>query len=184
MRFMRSLIFLFALVAISSSCSKEVFTQTMRSRVEDKNTSDLERLQFYNDKRIVLVYTTSTKDNSIKAGKIEFVDGIYRYYVEIPRLTPCIAEPYNKNVLKVFFEAGQDHYLLFEEKKDVEEGMHKSYKGRYQLAISKQDDGIYVRFEGKKFRLVEGEGTVLLIDKNFRFEDDTERRKLKGVRVE
>ncbi len=171
-------------IIMSTACSKEVFTQGLRSRIEQKQASDLERLQYYNDARIVLTYSSSTKDNSIKAGKVEFVDGIYRYFIEIPKLTPCVAKPYNDNVLKVYFEEGESTYLLFEKNSRTGENQRRNTKDRYQLAIAREKGGIFVRFEGKKWRLVEGEDAVLLIDKSLRFEDDTERRKLKGIRVE
>ncbi len=165
-------------------CSREVFTQSLRERIESKEASDLERLQYYTDSRIVLSYSSSTKDNSIKAGKVEFVNGVYRYFVEIPKMTPGVAKPYNKDVLKVFFDEGEKSYLLFEKNMSSGENQRRDTRGRYQLAIAREQGGIYVRFEGKKWRLVEGENTVLLIDKSLRFEDDTEKRKLKGVRVE
>ncbi|MGB0176351.1 MAG: hypothetical protein ACPF9D_04240 [Owenweeksia sp.] len=169
---------------LSTACSKEVFTQSLRSRIEQKQASDLERLQYYNDIPIVLTYSSSTKDNSIKAGKVEFVDGIYRYFVQIPKMTPCVAKSYNEDVLKVYFEDGETTYLLFEKNNRTGESQRRDTKGRYQLAIAREKDGTFVRFEGKKWRVVEGEDAVLLIDKSLRFEDDTNKRTLKGVRVE
>ncbi|HCQ17260.1 MAG: hypothetical protein CMI36_03630 [Owenweeksia sp.] len=184
MRTWKPLAILTVTTILSISCSREVFTQSLRTRIEQKQASDLERLQYYNDIPIVITYSSTSKDNSIQAGKVEFVDGIYRYFVEIPKMTPCVARRYNDEVLKVYFEEGENTYLLFEENNRTGESQRRDTKGRYQLAIAREKDGVFVRFEGKKWRVVEGEDAILLIDKSLRFEDDTQRRKLKGVRVE
>ena len=75
--------------------------------------------------------------------------------------------------MNVYFETGEDRYLQF-----VRNGQNL-----YQLAGDNLDDGFYVTFENKEFRVIEGSKALLMIKKNYKEKTKVEKRKVKGVKV-
>ena len=174
---MKNTLFWLVLCALSlSACStKELFTQSYRERISGSARLNIEKIQYYNDRDIRLVYVSKIADETISGGKVEFKDGYYIYTIEIKRGTPCIgkASSMNSRSLKVYFE--QDNYLMF-----------RNFRGdpHYQLAGERRDGVFQVKYEGKWFTTEEGGGARLLFVKNRTFEREEQRRRAKGLKVE
>lgn len=164
------------MVCISTiSCSNKVlFTQSYRERVASTDKNNVEKLQYYNDRDIELVYRSSTADESIAGGKVKFEDGLYVYTIEIKRKTPCIAKWYdNDRALKILFE--RDQYLVF---RNFNEDTH------YQLGGKKNDGVFQVEYEGKWFTPEKGSTARLLFVENRETRREEETRRAKGLKVE
>lgn len=166
-----------ALFSLLSSC-KVYFNEATRQRIQANNTSDIERVQFYNDREIEIVYKTTSTDESISGGKVKFQDGYYYYTIKFPKKTPAIAEHLDSGRIKVFFESGEDRYLVFG-KSDED-----SPTSLYQLYGNSRDDGFYVNFEGKSMKVVRGSTAYLMMKKNVDVNVEEEKRRVKGVKVD
>ena len=90
-------IFCIVLFSVTSCSNKILFTQAYRNRVTSKKQLNVERLQYYNDRNIELVYRSSSAHESISGGKVEFKNGYYIYTIEIKKNTPCVVKWYNNN---------------------------------------------------------------------------------------
>lgn len=160
-------------IVMLSSCSPIYFTEYTRNRVQQSNTKNIEKIQFFNDTEISLVYKTSSGDEHIKGGKVKFQNGYYYYTISIPKKTPAIAEVLDEDRLKVYFESGENKFLVF----------GKTKNGRYGLYGFSEEDGFYVNFEGKRFRVAEGSRSQLLIKEDIKSEVETDKRKVKGLKL-
>lgn len=162
-----------------TSCKPIYFTQSMRERVQRTNKKNIEKVQFFNDKKIVLVRKTTSEDEDITGGEVKFKDGFYYYYVTFPKKTPAIAKEYEQYLdkenkyLKVYFESEANSYLPFGKYNDEQYGIYGIQK----------NDGLYMDFEGKKFKMIEGKGVRLILNRNIDIDIKEKKRKVKGVRV-
>ncbi|WOI23405.1 hypothetical protein [Nonlabens ulvanivorans] len=161
------------LVLILGSCKPIYFYQTTRDRVQSSSKDNIEKIQFFNDEKITIVYRTASRDESITGGKVKFEEGYYNYYITFPKKTPAVAKDLDEKRLKVYFESGEDKYLVFGKYDD----------GKYGLYGISEDDGFYVNFEGKRFKVIEGKWAELIIKKNIKIDVESDKRKVKGVKV-
>jgi hypothetical protein len=152
------------------------FTQEIRERVQSKNSKNIEKIQYYNHQKIVLVHKTLTEDENFTGGEVKFQDGYYYYTITFPFKTPAIAKELDDNRLKVFFESGADRYLTF--------GVGKNTKETYQLFGDAKDDGFYVNFEGKSFKVTNGSRALLIYKKNLNITEKADERTVKGVLID
>ncbi len=162
------------LAAIMFSCStpKSYFTTPLRKKLE----TNINKIQFYNDIEIVLEYKTSVKNEQIKSGKVEFKEGYYYYYITIPKETFAVAKSLDKERLMVYFETGNDRFLVFGDNV-------KDNDDFYQLYGSTTGNAFYVVFEGKNFKVIKGANAKLQIKKNLKVNVNTDERKVKGVKI-
>ena len=130
-------------------------------------------MQFYNDREIIIEYRTTSKDEIVKGGKVNFKEGYYYYQIKFPKKTPAVAKNLDKDRLKVYFESGEDRYLVF--------GAEDKF---YTLLGNKKGNGFFVNFEGKDFKVIEGANAMLMIKKSDNVVVDVDKRKVKGVKVD
>ena len=174
---MKQLIFLaFLLMITFTSCKPIIFTNSMRERIQSENENDIEKVQFFNDEKIVLVYQTISRDKSIKGGSVKFKNGEYYYYIKIPKNTPAIAKHLDNERLKVYFENGKNSYLIFGDN-------YKDDDEYYQLYGNRKGVVLYVDFEGKSFKVTEGIHSKLIIKKNIDSNVKADKRKVRGVKI-
>jgi len=169
------LILLISLIVSLNSC-KTLFTESIRKTVQRTNLDRIEKVQFYNDREIEIVYKTSEAKDIVEGGKVKFKAGYYYYFIKFPKHTKAQAKHIDNERLKVFFEVGEDRYLIF-----GDSGNDKDEY--YQLYGNDLGDGFYVNFEGKKFKVINGGQALLKIKKNYKEKTITDKRKVKGVKV-
>jgi len=171
MKFLKILSLVVVTAFILTSCNKKVyFNQSMRSRIQSGSEKNIEKIQFYNSDKIVLQLKTSSESKELKGGKVKFKDGYYYYTIKIPKETPAIAKHLDEDRLKVYFEEGDDRYLVF-----GKDGY------TYDLFGLNEGDGFYVNFEGKKMKVLE-KGN-LMIKKKSDVKVSKKDRKVKGVKL-
>jgi len=151
-----------------------LFTQDIRGRLTSGGVNQVEKIQFYNDKEIRLVYTSTSNSEKISGGKVKFKNGYYYYTVIFPKETPAVVKSIDYKSLKVYFETGEDRYLHF--------GNYNN-AGYYQLGGSKESGRFKVDFEGKSFAVEFGADARLLIKKNQDIKKEENSRKVRGVKV-
>lgn len=108
---------------------------------------------------------------------MKFQDGYYYYTIIFPRKTPAKAEHLDDKRLKVFFEKGDDRFLVFGNADKV------SSASKYQLFGNSGDEAFFVNFEGKSMEVTEGSNALLLMKKNVDIDVEEDKRKVKGVKV-
>ena len=154
------------------SCTT-LFNHSTRQTIQKNDKSNIEKVQFYTDRTILLEYKSKTQDDDIKNGKVEIKEGYYYYFIEIPKKTQCVAEHLNNSQISLKFEEGNNRLIFGWNKSDNLYYLNgKTKKGKY-----------YVEYEGKDFLITEGLGTKLLIKKNNDIKSETEKRKVSGVKV-
>jgi hypothetical protein len=162
------------IIILFSSCSgKTYFTEDIRKTVERASTSRIEKVQFYNDREIEIVYKTADASDKIEGGKVKFEAGFYYYYINFPKYTKAQGKYRDKTRLNAYFEQGEDRYLQFV----------RNSEDFYQLAGFQETDGFYVYFENKKFKVIEGDFARLMIKKNYKENTEVKKRTVKGVKV-
>lgn len=157
-----------------TSCSPIYFYQSTRERVQSTNKKNIENVQFFNHKKFSIVYKSESKDEDISGGKVKFQDGYYYYTIEFPKKTPAVAKHYDEKRLEVFFESGKS--LIFGKYRNGKYGPYGNTK-----KDSRGRDRFYVNYEGKDFRLIGN--PRLIIKRNIDVDVKSEKRKVKGVRV-
>lgn len=174
---MKKLQYLIAIGMVLSMMScKTLFTSSMRTSIQSKDKKRIEKVQFYNDRDIVIEYKSTEGSEDIKGGKVVFKAGYYYYSIKFPKHTKAVAEHYDNERLKLHFDEGNDKYLIFgDSKSDSDE--------YYQLYGFDEDDGFYVDFEGKRFKVVSGSKALLKIKKNYKEVRQVKKRKVPGVEV-
>lgn len=162
-----------ALCLTACAPQAELFTQPHRQRIAKSARMDVERIQYYNDRDIRLVYRSKFEDETITGGRVEFKDGYYVYTIDIKKMTPCVGKKVNERTLEIYFEEG--NFLVFKNFND----------NPYYLLSGKRHDGVFlVRYEGKWFRPEEGSNARLLFVQDRVLERKENYRRAKGVLVE
>jgi len=97
-----------------SACStpKSYFTVGTRNVIEQKNIP-VEKLQFYIDKDVELRRELSSKDATVRSGKVIFENGKYVNIVLLKAGTLGVCTQANKNSLDVAFENGDNRNISF-----------------------------------------------------------------------
>jgi hypothetical protein len=136
----------------------------------------MSQVQFYNDTPIKMVFKSNSKNDAIKGGKVRFKDGFYHYHIHIPRNTKAVARESEENQLTVQFEDGNETFLIFEN------NMHQNWE-LYQMKSRKTDSGNFVNYGGKQMELTRGTNVLLKVKKSQKVENDKDRRRVKGLKV-
>ncbi len=100
-------------ILLFSSCSKNIyFTRNMRMNL-NKNKLSVDKVQFYNSKKIELLRYISSAETKIARGEIRYENGRYSEEIIIPKNTPGIVVSEGKKFLNVAFEDGKNRNLKF-----------------------------------------------------------------------
>lgn len=173
----KSLIFLFAISLMMSSCAtKTFFTHDMRVQLESAGF-DLSQIQFYNQKEINLHSAESNSEFGVdNAGKIRMASGKEIEEVRIPVNTPGVCINANANKMQVQFEPGDGKSLVF----------YKNSYGKYQIDAEQWVKRSFgkVTYDGKTFFIQPGGNQTLLMVKKSQINKITRKfRTAKGMKV-
>ncbi len=106
----------FVLLAVGlllSSCSNKIlFTQQIRTNLYDNNL-EVEEVQFYNSKKIVLKRNLSVEETKVARGEIRLENGQYVEEIIFPKDTRGVVVKEGRNTLNVAFEEGDRRNLKF-----------------------------------------------------------------------
>ncbi len=107
------LLFGLSFFMLISSCSKTIyFTQDMRNNL-NKNFISLDKIQFYNSRKIILRRNLSYADTKVARGEIKLLNGQYVEKIIIPKNTAGVVISEGGNSISVAFENGAYHFLKF-----------------------------------------------------------------------
>jgi len=158
-----------------SSCSNLIlFTQEIRDDLNENNL-EIEKVQFYNSKKIILKRSLSKEETQIAKGVIRFENGQYFEEIIIPKKTKGIAVCKGSKYLRIAFELGENKNLRFSLNGDSE----------YQIAADtwKNDFGC-INYDTTKYYIIPGSNnTLLLVDKEHISNYEKKRRVVKGRSV-
>ena len=102
----------FLIISLSACSPKILFTYDIKQRL-DYEGLELEKVQFYNSRKIVLERILPHKGSVVAGGKIRFENGKMIEQVVVKRNTPGICEFRNDNEMDISFENGEGRYLKF-----------------------------------------------------------------------
>ena len=162
----------FAFLMLLSSCSKTIyFTRDMRQNLS-KNYLSIDKIQFYNSKKIILRRNLSYADTKVARGKINFENGQYVEKIIIPKKTPGVAVGEGTNYINVAFEDGNNRFLKFVLNGDNE----------YQVSAGKWEQGYgKVKYDTLVYYIEpKSSKAVLKVVKNDNFNLQKNTRRLKG----
>lgn len=96
-----------------SSCSNRIlFTQQLRHNLYE-NELNVEEVQFYNSKKIVLKRNLSVEETKLARGEIHLENGQYVEEIIIPKNTKGVVVKQERNALNIAFEEGEYRNLKF-----------------------------------------------------------------------
>jgi len=102
-----------AVILIMGSCNSTIyFTQEMRNNLNE-NRLELEDVQFYVSRKLVLKRNLTYDETKIARGEIKFENGQYVEEIVIPKNTHGIALDKGGNWINVAFEQGVNRDLKF-----------------------------------------------------------------------
>jgi len=165
----------FFLFVLFTSCSKTIyFTQDMRNNL-NKNYLNIDKIQFYNSRKIILRRNLSYADTKVARGKIKFENGQYVENIIIPKKTPGIAISEGHSYINVAFEDGDNRFLRF-----VLNG-----ENEYQISASKWNQGYGKVKYDTLFYYIEPKSSkaVLKVIKDDQYNLHKSTRRLKGKTV-
>jgi hypothetical protein len=96
-------IVILGLVLFSCLSCKTLLTTSIKARIKAAEI-DIEKVQFYNTKTIVLFRELNSNKGEAQNGKVKFMNGKYYEFVKIKKNTPCICVKDSTNNLEVSFE--------------------------------------------------------------------------------
>ena len=170
-----TVIFGLSLLMLLGSCSKTIyFTQDMRSNLNE-NYLSIDKVQFYNSRKIILRRNLSYADTKVARGKINLENGQYVENIIIPKNTPGVAVSEGNEYINVAFEDGANRFLRFVKNSDNE----------YQISASKWSDGYgKIKYDTLNYYIEPKSSKALLKvikDNNFNMQKST--RRLKGKTI-
>jgi len=157
------------------SCSKTIyFTQDMRNNLI-KNYLSVDKIQFYNSKKIILRRNLSYADTKVARGRINLENGQYVERIIIPKKTPGVAVSEGKNYINIAFEDGTNRFLKFVLNGDNE----------YQISATKWEQGYgKVKYDTLIYYIEpKSSRAVLKVVKNDNYNLQKNTRRLKGKKV-
>ena len=172
----RLTITILALSLFGTSCTKTIyFTQNFRKEIEDVGF-ELEKVQFYNDREIVLKRTLTSEDQELEKGKITFEKGKQIEIISIPANTAGICIDKTDTWLKIKFEKGSNRQFTF----------LRSPTGSYQISDGRAfiKQGGQVLYSDKKYNLSTGYAAKLRVKKKKVNKQEVDRKKVKGIKVD
>lgn len=155
-----------------SSCARTIyFTQDMRDNLR-KNYLTVDKIQFYNSKKIVLQRNLTYAETKVARGKINFDNGQYVESIIIPKNTPGVAVGEGHNFINVSFENGNNNFLRFVLNSNNE----------YQISAEKWNKGYgKVKYDTLTYYISpKSSKAVLKVIKNNNFNFQKKTRRLKG----
>ncbi len=165
----------FFLFVLFASCSKTIyFSQDMRNNLK-KNYLSIDKIQFYNSRKIILRRNLSYADTKVARGKIKFENGQYVENIIIPKKTPGVAISEGRDYINVAFEDGDNRFLRF-----VLNG-----ENEYQISASKWNQGYGKVKYDTLFYYIEPKSSkaVLKVIKDDQYNLHKSTRRLKGKTV-
>jgi hypothetical protein len=160
---------------LMASCSKTIyFTQDMRQNLT-KNYLSIDKIQFYNSKKIVLRRNLSYAETKVARGKINFENGQYVEKIIIPKKTPGVAVGEGKDYINVAFEDGPHRFLKFV----------LNDKNEFQLSAEKWVQGYgKIKYDTLTYYIEpESSNAVLKVVRNDNYNLQKNTRRLKGRTV-
>jgi len=170
-----TLIFGLSLLLLISSCSKTIyFTQGMRNNL-NQNYLSIDKIQFYNSRKIILRRNLSYADTKVARGKIKFENGQYVENIIIPKKTPGVAVSEGSKYINIAFEDGAHRFLRFVLNSENE----------YQISASKWVQGYGKVKYDTLFYYIEPKSSkaVLKLIKDDQYNMQKNTRRLKGKTV-
>ena len=162
-------------IFLMASCSKTIyFTQDMR-RDLSKNYLSIDKIQFYNSKKIILRRNLSYADTKVARGKINLENGQYVEKIIIPKKTPGVAVSEGNNYINVAFEDGPNRFLKFVLNGDNE----------YQISAGKWEQGYgKVKYDTLVYYIEpKSSKAVLKVIRNDNYNLQKNIRRLKGKTI-
>ncbi|WP_109831654.1 hypothetical protein [Reichenbachiella versicolor] len=158
-------------VSLLSSC-RTYFNQGAREVIQSDDAKNIEKIQFYVDRTILLEIQSRLVSENISEGMLKTRNGITYYQIKIKGNTKCLAEDIDPKVLKIRFDKGEEDYLNFKE----------TING-YQLVTTQESNHHYVTFKGRKFKVIEGQDAMLMIKKKHRQRSKKMIHKMNGLSI-
>lgn len=169
------LLFGLSFLMLISSCSKTIyFSQDMRNNL-NKNFLSLDKIQFYNSRKIILRRNLSYADTKVARGEIKLIKGQYVEKIIIPKNTPGVTVSEGGNSISVAFENGAYRFLKFV-LNDENQYQISADKWSNDYGKVKYDTLIYY-IEPKSSR------AVLKVIKNDRYNLQKKTRRVKGKMI-
>ncbi len=168
-------LFGFFLFMMFSSCSQMIyFSQGMRNNL-NKNYLSIDKIQFYNSRKIILRRNLSYADTKVARGKINFENGQYVETIIIPKKTPGVAVSEGHNYINVAFENGKNRFLRFV----------KNSGNEYQISASKWEQGYgKVKYDTLIYYIEpKSSKAILKVIKDNRYNLQKSTRRLKGKTI-
>ncbi|MEM0998267.1 MAG: hypothetical protein AAGN35_14500 [Bacteroidota bacterium] len=165
---------LFTVIFFSSCAPRVIFTEGARVRLAEQNV-DMSKIQFYNDKEVILRRKVDSSEFTVDSGVIREVDGRRTQEIKIPRYTPCIIEGYDNGKLFLRFERGDEKLLRFKR------NAYESFQIDADDWINRQGA---IEYGGKDFYIQPGgNDALLLVKKTKAYKSMTESRVTPGIKV-
>ena len=171
MRKIFSFILFSSILTFSFSSCKVLLTGSIKTNLE-KQGLDLEKIQYYNESKIILKRVVSSKESEVISGKVTMQNGQMIEEIEIKKNTPGIMVDSKENEIHIRFEPGNQkgNFLVFELQEYDFYGL-KDNKGRVNY-----HDAIY----STKYKLLP---PGLQIEKKSSRAFSYDKRKAQGVKV-
>jgi len=157
---MKQILGLLVIFFLLSSCTKNLVPYSGYLKEQHGwNKNDVERIQFYTSKDIVLYRDATGSDTKIENGSIKIKDGRKVEEIVIKAGTPGVAVWQDKEQrYGVSFDSSDDQFLTF--------GPNPDKRKRYYLMASEWDGKIgYVTYNGRKYKTnTQSTDAILLVD--------------------
>lgn len=154
-------IFIFALAGLMFNCSPKLSPFTQQLQEENGwSKDDLERIQFYVSRDIVLQRNFKSGESKIENGKVRLVNGRKVEEVIITKGTPgvLVLNPRSDRMAISFEDGNDEKYLMF--------GPNPKYGDRYVLLAKEwQKKGGVITYDGRPFYTTSSSAySALMID--------------------
>lgn len=175
-KYFNTFVIIFFSILLLSSCSSKIFFSTSMKLKLKENDLDINKVQFYNSKKIVLRKVMPYDSAVIANGKINFENGKLIDDIIIKKNTPATCEFIDEGILIMTFEQSADKYLKF---KPAPSGNY------YEFFISQDFRNYGQIFYDNKTYIVRpgGERSRLRVKKSQDFINRITQRVVKGSRV-
>lgn len=174
---MKSSYYFLLITIVLSSCKIQKLSPDQKQFIEDHELLSLEKTQFYNSQKIVLMRELSVEDAVNAKGIVKIKKGLHIEYVTMPKHTrgKYIGQSADGNILTVVFEAGKERNFYF-----------MQYGTRYILS---QDGGLIIsgtklKYDGNEYIVDQGKRAMLLFKKDEKMKISKSSRKIEGIEVE
>jgi len=173
-------------VLISAACSiaacgvpKTYFTNNIRQAME-RDKVPLTKIQFYNDKEVVLGREMDEGEAIVKGGSITFVNGVKKELIVLKAHTPGICTQTGDNTLTVSFDMGDGRELHFG--KPANSTDNTPYTIFADKWVKNYGE---ITYDGKRFYIQPGSADArLMIQRNVVNKEERKQSVMKGRKVE